>query len=136
MKDDLEVIFGHCAGFDGVDTAEKFHGYIRKCQVETTMPFNDYWPDKLPIGNAKLPITPLKWIAILAACALAARGHATAALPSAVINSRRPMLIVIDPAHWGHNAGRTRSTRCAILVTMLILAICERHARGRHLSGK
>ena len=71
MKDDLEVIFGHCAGFDGVDTAEKFHGYIRKCQVETTMPFNDYWPDKLPVGDATLPITPLKWTAILAACALA-----------------------------------------------------------------
>jgi hypothetical protein len=69
MKDDLEVIFGHCAGFDGVDTAEKFHSYIRRCQVETTMPFNDYWPDKLPIGDAKLPISPLKWIAILAACA-------------------------------------------------------------------
>lgn len=72
MKDDLEVIFGHCAGFDGVDTAEKFHGYIRKCQVETTMPFNDYWPDGLPVGNATLPITPLKWTFILAACALAA----------------------------------------------------------------
>ena len=71
MKDDLEVIFGHCAGFDGVDTAEKFHRYIRKCQVETTMPFNDYWPDGLPVGNATLPITPLKWTAILAACALA-----------------------------------------------------------------
>ena len=75
MKDDLEVIFGHCAGFDGVDTAEKFHGYIRKCQVETTMPFNDYWPDGLPVGNATLPITPLKWTAILAAwrvCGVAA----------------------------------------------------------------
>jgi hypothetical protein len=72
MKDDLEVIFGHCAGFDGVDTAEKFHCYIRKCQVETTMPFNDYWPDGLPVGNATLPITPLKRTAILAAFALAA----------------------------------------------------------------
>lgn len=72
MKDDLQVIFGHCAGFDGVDTAEKFHDYIRKCQVETTMPFNDYWPDGLPVGKATLPITPLEWTAVLAAFALAA----------------------------------------------------------------
>ena len=43
MQDDLAVIFGHCAGFDGITTAEAFHGYIRRCQVETTMPFNDYW---------------------------------------------------------------------------------------------
>jgi hypothetical protein len=71
MKDDLEVIFGHCAGFDGVDTAEEFYGYICKCQVETTMPFNDYWLDKLPVEDVKLPITPLKWTAILAACAFA-----------------------------------------------------------------
>lgn len=70
MAKELEKIFGHCAGFEGVDTAEKFHGYIRKCQVETTMPFNDYWPDKFPIGNGQLPITPLKWTAIVAAGAL------------------------------------------------------------------
>ena len=70
MEEDLTVIFGHCAGFDGVDTAEKFHGYIRKCQVETTMPFNDYWPDGFPVGDGRLPVTPFKWTAILAAGAL------------------------------------------------------------------
>lgn len=43
MQDDLTVIFGHCAGFDGITTADAFHTYIRRCQVETTMPFNDYW---------------------------------------------------------------------------------------------
>ncbi len=42
MNKDLVEIFKHCAGFDGVDTTEKFNSYIRKCQVETTMPFNDY----------------------------------------------------------------------------------------------
>src|SRR5829696_8842078 len=43
MKDDLEVIFGHCAGFDGVDTAEKFYGYTSarsrpRCHSTTTGP--------------------------------------------------------------------------------------------------
>jgi hypothetical protein len=71
MNKDLLEIFNHCAGFDGVDTAEKFNSYVSKCQVETTMPFNDYWPDGLPVGNATLPITPLKWIGIVAAFGLA-----------------------------------------------------------------
>jgi hypothetical protein len=71
MSKDLVEIFNHCAGFDGVDSAEKFYGYIRKCQVETTMPFNDYWPDGLPVGDAKLPITLLKRVAILAGFVLA-----------------------------------------------------------------
>ncbi|OHV14732.1 hypothetical protein BK022_24290 [Methylorubrum extorquens] len=61
MQDDLEVIFGHCEGFDGIDTAGKFHGYIRKCQVETTMPFNDYWSGGFPVGSRAIPIAPLKW---------------------------------------------------------------------------
>jgi len=66
MNKDLVEIFSHCAGFDGVESAEKFYGYIRKCQVDTTMPFNDYWPDGLPVGDATLPITPLKRVAIVA----------------------------------------------------------------------
>jgi len=72
MNKDLVEIFSHCAGFEGVDTAEKFNGYIRKCQVETTMPFNDYWLDGLPISQAQLPTTALKWTAIVAVLALAA----------------------------------------------------------------
>lgn len=70
MRADLEVIFGHCEGFDGVDTDESFYGYIRKCQVETTMPFNDYWPVQFPVGNRALPTTSLKWMGIVAALAL------------------------------------------------------------------
>jgi len=67
MKEDLLVIFGHCVGFDGIDTPDKFHDYIRLCQVETTMPFNDYWPDGLAVGNPALPAASLlKWAAIVA----------------------------------------------------------------------
>jgi hypothetical protein len=72
MKNDLLVIFGHCAGFEGVvNTAEEFHAYILRCQLETTMPFNDYWPDKLDVGKAQLPTAALKWAAIGAGAALA-----------------------------------------------------------------
>jgi hypothetical protein len=41
MSADLKEIFGYCEGFNAID-AEGFHTYIRQCQVETTMPFNDY----------------------------------------------------------------------------------------------
>jgi hypothetical protein len=59
MREDLEIIFGHCDGFAGVDSAGKFHDYIRRCQVETTMPFNDYWPDGLAMPTTKLPLGPV-----------------------------------------------------------------------------
>jgi hypothetical protein len=43
MSPELKDIFKHCYGFDGVTTADQFFQYIKKCQLETTMPFNDYW---------------------------------------------------------------------------------------------
>jgi hypothetical protein len=70
MQDDLRIIFGHCSGFDGVGTPEGFHAYIRRCQVETTMPFNDYWADGLAVGDGKLPLGALKPAAIVAGGAI------------------------------------------------------------------
>jgi hypothetical protein len=43
MRDELRGIFEHCVGFERIDTAEAFCDYLTKCQIETTMPFNDYW---------------------------------------------------------------------------------------------
>jgi hypothetical protein len=39
----LTKVFQHCQGFDSVKTAQDFRLYIGRCQIETTMPFNDYW---------------------------------------------------------------------------------------------
>jgi hypothetical protein len=39
----LTQVFQHCRGFDTVRTAQDFCRYISRCQLETTMPFNDYW---------------------------------------------------------------------------------------------
>jgi hypothetical protein len=39
----LTKVFQHCQGFDTVTTAQDFCRYIGRCQLETTMPFNDYW---------------------------------------------------------------------------------------------
>lgn len=43
MAAELGSILEHCVGFGPVKTADDFFNYIKKCQVETTMPFNDYW---------------------------------------------------------------------------------------------
>jgi hypothetical protein len=66
MSVDLKIIFGHCDGFDAVDSADKFFGYITQCQVETTMPFNDYWLDGLSVPKTKLPVGPVLWTAVVA----------------------------------------------------------------------
>ena len=71
MEPELRAIYGNCVGFDGVISGDDFARYLARCQVETTMPFHDYWtsPPKLD----PLPIKPLAAIAIapLAVTALA-----------------------------------------------------------------
>jgi len=70
MQHDLTDIFGHCIGFDKVDSAESFCAYIKRCQIETTMPFNDYWADGLHPGAASLPLGPLKFTGVLTVLAI------------------------------------------------------------------
>jgi hypothetical protein len=43
MEAELRKIFDHCHGFDEVQSAGDFVRYIKRCQLETTMPFCDYW---------------------------------------------------------------------------------------------
>ncbi|MEP2235891.1 MAG: hypothetical protein ABJM58_08955 [Alteripontixanthobacter sp.] len=53
MEPELRNIFGHCVGFDEVETAADFITYIKRCEIDTTMPFNMYWdrPPELPTLN-------------------------------------------------------------------------------------
>ena len=53
---ELTGIFQHCVGFEGVANAPDFCRYILRCQVETTMPFNDYW--SVPPALTDLSLTP------------------------------------------------------------------------------
>jgi hypothetical protein len=43
MEPELREIFTHCERFDSVTGGESFAKYIASCQLETTMPFNDYY---------------------------------------------------------------------------------------------
>lgn len=51
---ELKSIFQYCVGFESrVTDGPSFARYIADCQLETTMPFHDYWLDGVPID--KLP---------------------------------------------------------------------------------
>lgn len=43
MEPELNYVLRHCIGYENVKSASDFCAYIAKCQIETTMPFNDYW---------------------------------------------------------------------------------------------
>ncbi len=60
MEPDVSKIYENCWGFEKVHDADGFAEYIRRCQVETTMPFNDYW-----LGAPELNRLNLKGIAAL-----------------------------------------------------------------------
>ncbi|QYE35163.1 hypothetical protein KZX46_03900 [Polymorphobacter sp. PAMC 29334] len=67
MRPELDATFGHCLGFDTVTDAAAFNAYVVRCQIETTMPFNDYWADGLVA-----PAAPLGAVAAVAAVVVAA----------------------------------------------------------------
>ena len=72
METELRQIFGHCLGFDdmSIRNAADWFGYLKRCQVSTTMPFNDYW-------TGDWPASPLgRWIRL---AAVASAGLAVAA---------------------------------------------------------
>lgn len=51
MEAELRAVFRHCIGFESVNDARGFADYIVRCQVETTMPFNDYWMGVPPLQD-------------------------------------------------------------------------------------
>ena len=72
IGEDLSYGLSHCHGFDGVNSAETFARAIRRCQVDTTMPFNDYWQGKLDLEKLGMSLVVLLGPLALAALALVA----------------------------------------------------------------
>ena len=64
MEPELREIFIRCERFDSVNDAASFAKYIGSCQIETTMPFNDYYVDvkdtvkSLPVWPADTYLIP------------------------------------------------------------------------------
>ncbi|WP_159726272.1 hypothetical protein [Methylosinus sp. Ce-a6] len=60
---ELKEVFKYCLGFEArVTDAASFAKYIADCQIETTMPFHDYWLDGVPADQ--LPSVPLKTLGL------------------------------------------------------------------------
>ena len=51
MAEELTAVFRYAYGFADVTDAESFADMMIDCQVETTMPFNDYWIGAPPIPS-------------------------------------------------------------------------------------
>ena len=43
MESELRAVFAPCVGFDQVGDGEAFASWLQRCQLETTMSFNDYY---------------------------------------------------------------------------------------------
>jgi len=51
MPEELTEVLAPCVGFSEVSDAAGFARYIQRCQIETTMPFNDYWTTSPPLKS-------------------------------------------------------------------------------------
>lgn len=49
MEPQLRAIFQYCYKFVEVKSAGDFVRYIKRCQIETTMPFGNYWTTRPPL---------------------------------------------------------------------------------------
>lgn len=77
MEPELRRIFGHCHGFEGVETADAFARYIARAQVETTMPFNDYYTEPPTLRAVPLVAVLVAALVPVAVLALALVGWLT-----------------------------------------------------------
>ncbi|MET3711674.1 hypothetical protein ABIC65_002383 [Sphingomonas trueperi] len=59
MAPELRSIFQYCYEFDKITDAAGFATYILRCQVETTMPFHDYWYVPVKLNAISIPLLAL-----------------------------------------------------------------------------
>lgn len=71
MEEELRAVLENAYGYARIRDAASFCDYLLACEVETTMPFNDYWPGPPPLTNRLNEAIGLpKWLAIAAAIAI------------------------------------------------------------------
>lgn len=71
MESELRAVLENCYGYERIRDAETFCDYVMACEIETTMPFNDYWPGPPPLTNRlNEAIGAPKWLAIASAVAI------------------------------------------------------------------
>lgn len=112
MRPELTAILDNCHGFEGVATAGDFFHYVKRCQVETTMPFNDYYPEEprhlqLP-PDMPLPVEGIK-------------AGARALIGLVALWLLCILLGAVLPGGWPRDAAAFVA-RCGLLVVPLLLA--------------
>jgi len=55
MPAELASVFERCHKFDGVKTSQQFADFVKLGQIETTMPFNDYWVPEPTLSSLPSP---------------------------------------------------------------------------------
>jgi hypothetical protein len=63
MEQELRAIMTYCVGFDAVHDGDSFAAYVQRGQIETTMPFNDYWTSAPPLTSYQKPLTVVGLVA-------------------------------------------------------------------------
>jgi hypothetical protein len=97
-RPELLSVFEYCYGFDAGFDAAAFASFAMKGQVETTMPFNDYWirPPPLPSLSLRgLAIPPVLGLAVGGAIGWMAAGW-WMAMPLAVAMAAAALFLVYD----------------------------------------
>lgn len=73
MSEELKSVFSSCIGVETVKDSRSFQDYIIRCQIETTMSFNDYWTGAPPLASLALKglLAPVAIAAIVTLVAFA-----------------------------------------------------------------
>jgi hypothetical protein len=66
MEPELRAIFGSCAEFEKVGDEASFAKWLARGQIETTMPFNDYWIDPPTIPSLSIGRIAFQGLVVLA----------------------------------------------------------------------
>lgn len=56
MAEELKAIFAYCYDFSRVRDGGSFADFLIGCQIETTMPFNDYWTTAPPLKSLSVAL--------------------------------------------------------------------------------
>ena len=118
MGKELGEIFEFCQGFDTKNMdGRKFAAYVARCQLETTMSFNDYY-----IEPYNFVSWPYKTATIVVAAAL------ILALVAALI---LPIVGLFNPAAWVRTAFWWSVLGVAVLAAVIVVAFFSITAFGR-----
>jgi hypothetical protein len=96
MEAELRDVLQYCVAFESVVDAPSFVRYIQHCQIETTMPFNDYWMTPPPLKSLQNVFVAIMVIGVLAGGGWAGTlGAVGWSWPAALLGSAAGLLVAM-----------------------------------------